>query len=88
MIFKFFSKSVIVTSISPVHVLWQNTLHRFHNLVELRLSQSEPPIDAEGGEDLNVGLSLKVLYHFAPAFLFNKRVIGLPVLMYKNSSKL
>src|SRR5664279_3893286 len=28
-----------------VKLLWQHTLHRFHNLVDIRLSQSEPLID-------------------------------------------
>jgi hypothetical protein len=49
---------------------WQYILHRFHNIIDIRLSQSKPLIDTEGGENLNLGLFLKTPLHFTPPKLY------------------
>jgi hypothetical protein len=42
-----------------VNMRWQNTLYRFYNIVDIRLPQSEPLINAEGAKNLNLWLFLK-----------------------------
>jgi hypothetical protein len=55
-------------------MLWQDTLHRFHHLVDIRLSQSKPLIEAQGGEELNLGFLLKIPSHPTPPKLHTYRL--------------
>ena len=42
-----------------VNMPWPGAVHLCYNLINFRLSQFKPLIDAEGGEDLNMGMFLK-----------------------------